>query len=296
MIRHPFRKRYLALLALSTVAISLAAVGKPKVSARSSSPVAPDRAVTAAGAPDDADEEPGLAPGEQVSACPSGMVLVSGEACTAVRQECAEWLDDPSATPYARCKRFSEKVTCVGERVQLRFCIDREEYTASGDALPKGDVSWTDAKKTCEAEGKRLCEEREWTFACEGESMAPYPYGFVRDKTACNIDNEDVVDKNKGVLYDLRRPAADNPRCLSPFGVHNMVGNVDEWVVLDKPHYSKVNHGKKMSSGLKGGWWGPLRNRCRPTTVDHDEVFHELQTGFRCCADTGATQRTASAD
>lgn len=217
--------------------------------------------------------------------CPANMILVEGMWCSNPKQECIEWIEDPLKNPYARCRKYKEPTQCAGPRVPMAFCIDREEYSAKGEDLPQGDTSWTDAKKTCESQGKRLCQESEWTFACEGEQALPYPYGYERNPAVCNFEQTDVVDRNKGKMYDLRQSVSANPQCLSPFGVHNMVGNIDEWVVLDKPHYSEKNANRKMMSGLKGGWWGPLRNRCRPVTVDHDEIFHELQTGFRCCAE-----------
>jgi formylglycine-generating enzyme required for sulfatase activity len=218
--------------------------------------------------------------------CPANMILVEGMYCTNMKQECADWIEDPAKNPYARCARFKEPSECVGQRVPVSFCVDRNEYAKPGDDLPTGDISWTDAKKTCESDGKRLCQEAEWTFACEGEQGVPYPYGYKRDPSACNFDHTDVVEDYK--FKDMRQSVDSNPRCVSPTGVHNLVGNIDEWVILDKPHYSEKNGGRKMMSGLKGGWWGPLRNRCRPVTVDHDEYFHELQTGFRCCADPKA--------
>ena len=56
-----------------------------------------------------------------------------------------------------------------------------------------------------------------------------------------------------------------------------MTGNVDEWVVNES--------GKPFKSGSKGGYWGPVRARCRPMTTGHAENFPFYQTGFRCCAD-----------
>jgi formylglycine-generating enzyme len=64
---------------------------------------------------------------------------------------------------------------------------------------------------------------------------------------------------------------------VSPFGVHDMTGNVDEWVVNESGHPYK--------SGLKGGYWGPVRTRCRPMTTAHYEEFIFYQIGFRCCGD-----------
>lgn len=218
------------------------------------------------------------------SGCPEGMILVEGSYCPNPVQTCVEWKDDPAKFQFARCARYAEPSKCKGERESLRFCIDKLE-AADATGLPAADVSWTQAAAACKANGKRLCQEREWVFACEGEQMLPYPYGYQRDPSVCNFEITEGLATNKGELADRRQPVTANPQCLSPFGVANMVGNIDEWVVLDRPHYSQVNGGRKMMSGLKGGWWGPLRNRCRPVTVDHDELFHELQTGYRCCAE-----------
>ncbi|HEU4412699.1 MAG TPA: SUMF1/EgtB/PvdO family nonheme iron enzyme [Polyangiaceae bacterium] len=247
-----------------------------------------DEAGTAA--PGGRAEPPGAAtppapPEASPAACPPEMVLVEGAYCPSVQHECVEWLEEPSKTAFARCARYREPAICASpERVPMRFCIDRDEYVEPGDELPLGEVSWTDAKARCERAGKRLCAEREWVFACEGEAMRPYPHGFEREAALCNFEQTELVGPD-GKLRDLRVAPASRPGCLSPFGARNMVGNVDEWVVLDRPHMSAKHGGRRMMSGLKGGWWGPLRNRCRPVTVDHDEYFHELQTGFRCCAE-----------
>jgi hypothetical protein len=64
-----------------------------------------------------------------------------------------------------------------------------------------------------------------------------------------------------------------------------MTGNIDEWVYRDRTAGG-------ARSALKGGWWMPGRDRCRPATTAHGETFAGLQTGFRCCAD--ASSPTAS--
>jgi hypothetical protein len=209
-------------------------------------------------------------------ACPAGMVLVDGDYCTAVRESCERW-EDPPGTPLARCAKFAP-TECVGHRVHERFCVDRDEYVRPGENLPLGDASWNDASAICLAEHKRLCKETEWELACEGEQMLPYTTGYERDPLACNYDRSDLVDPNTGKLRDQRRPAEQLERCVSPFGVRNMNGNLDEWVVRNR------SAGDRRSA-LKGGWWMAARERCRPATTAHGETFHELQTGVRCCAD-----------
>jgi formylglycine-generating enzyme len=208
--------------------------------------------------------------------CGEGMVLVEGDYCTDVREECLDW-EDPPSNKLARCGRFGPS-ECVGERVHKRYCIDRDEYVPPGDTLPAGDVSWTQARDLCDKDGKRLCMETEWELACEGEQMLPYPTGYERDPEVCNYDKGDLVDQHTGKLRDQREPEDAGDRCVSPYGVRNMSGNVDEWVYRDRT-------GGEWRSALKGGWWMPARDRCRPATTAHDEHFHELQTGVRCCAD-----------
>jgi hypothetical protein len=75
--------------------------------------------------------------------------------------------------------------TCPA-KIHLRFCIDRYEHPNVEGKMPDRQVSWWKARDACQAEGKRLCYEHEWTLACEGPEMKPYPYGWRRDNHACN--------------------------------------------------------------------------------------------------------------
>jgi sulfatase modifying factor 1 len=220
---------------------------------------------------------------EAPSVCPEDMVLVEGEYCTKVRQRCLHWLDDRKL-PYARCGRYERPAECVARRERLRFCIDRYEQTLPGEALPVNYMSLRLASKLCRKLGRRICLEKEWNFACEGETMRPYPYGWSR-QPVCNQDREDLYDPNarRQVLRDLRESARARPQCVSPFGVVNMVGNVDEPVLSDVARYQAP-----FSNVLKGGWWLPGRNRCRPATVGHDDHYRDVQIGARCCKDAGS--------
>jgi formylglycine-generating enzyme len=207
----------------------------------------------------------------QSAGCPAGMVRVEGEYCPEVEQVCKRFMDPP---PYQtlRCAEYETTPTCKKERVHLSFCMDRDEHTKAGNDLADVDVSFIDAKATCASEGKALCKEDQWQFACEGEEMRPYPYGFARDSSACNIDQTNLGSPGRG-LRDLRAVNSAFERCMSPFGVHNMTGNVDEWV-----------EGQARKSTLHGGWWLPGRNRCRATTYEHGPEYFGKQVGFRCCA------------
>ena len=225
--------------------------------------------------------EPPAPASSSTAPCGEGMVLVSGEYCPEAEQVCLKWLDPP---PYQnlRCAEYAKPAKCKGQKQQRRFCIDREEYVASSSEeseppLPVVGKKWGEAKALCEARGARLCKESEWEFACEGPEASPYPYGWKREAGTCNHDRTDLGGA-EDKLKDHRAPPSAFPKCMSPFGVHDMVGNVDEWV--EREGMSAPNR-----SALRGGWWLPGRNRCRAATLGHDESYSGKQVGFRCCRD-----------
>jgi formylglycine-generating enzyme len=177
----------------------------------------------------------------------------------------------------------------------MHYCMDRFEYPNQKGSYPWILVNFHEAAELCADEGKRLCDEAEWTFACEGEEAMPYPYGYTRDPSVCIVDQmwrpfqEAAMRPRDGVTAraEMDRlwqgvPSGSQPRCKSPFGVFDMTGNVDEWT-------RTVRDGERPSI-LKGGYWGPVRTRCRPSTRSHDENHMFYQQGFRCCANVGGTQ------
>ena len=221
------------------------------------------------------DEQLVAAPPPAPSACPAGMILVEGEYCPNVQQRCLEWMDPPGPYQYFRCKRYAKPAECKGPRVHERFCIDATERTEPGSDLPMNKKSWTLAKGICEADGARLCMTSEWNFACEGEEMRPYPYGWERDATTCNADIATGLG-HIGRLVDHRAPASAHPRCTSAFGVHDMAGNVDEWATVDGAP-------KGTREVMKGSWWMPGRNSCRSFQGGHGASYGGTESGVRCC-------------
>lgn len=203
------------------------------------------------------------------------------ERCTLVRQECLGWADPPGGVPQRTCAEFASPTVCEGPRRRMGYCTDRLEYTPPGFDLPLVHVSMAEAENLCSAQGKRLCDELEWELACEGRDALPFPYGYVRDGSGCNHDVGGELFPG-GKLADRRVTSSSLERCVSPFGVQRLVGNVDEWC---------VRPGASPRSVLRGGWWLTGRNRCRAVTDSHGENYAGPQTGFRCCkAARGSTQ------
>jgi sulfatase modifying factor 1 len=233
---------------------------------------------------------PNAQPIPSSEACPPETVEVEGDYCPVVAQRCLRWLDPESRLRCAEFEQPAAGVACPAKTQHMHFCIDRYEWPNRAGTLPSYMTSFRDAKEACESLGKRLCDDTEWTLACEGPQRQPYPYGngLTRDDRACNIDKPYVWPRPERIFdpstqdaelarLDQREPSGSRPSCVSPYGVHDMVGNVDEWVV------NASQSGRPYVSGLKGGYWGPVRTRCRPMTTAHDESFRYYQIGFRCC-------------
>ena len=65
------------------------------------------------------------------------------------------------------------------------------------------------------------------------------------------------------------------PKCVSPDGVYDMVGNLHEWVMSARPTF-------------RGGYFQDTHingDGCAYHTTAHAAAYHDYSTGFRCCAD-----------
>ncbi|MCA9627247.1 MAG: SUMF1/EgtB/PvdO family nonheme iron enzyme [Myxococcales bacterium] len=245
------------------------------------------------------------APGD-VRGCPPGMLRVKGALLLdanghddtdavqlAQNQSCKKWRTEDHGV-NGLCDGFDRSDWLErSRRLQRRaidVCVDRFEFPNAFGEFPLVVVTFAEAEGYCERLNKRLCDENEWTLACEGEEGVPYPYGYVRDKQKCNIDvlapgpDKDTFRPRttahtaSGVDFAWQgKRSGESSACVSPYGVYDMTGNVDEWT------RSVRRHGYRMI--LKGGHWGPARQRCRPQTRGHGPHYVRYDQGFRCCSD-----------
>lgn len=136
-------------------------------------------------------------------------------------------------------------------------------YSLSNRA-PWSLVDLSSATAACENAGKRLCTPNEWSEGCGGPTGNLYPYNASEyDAFTCN-------GTDSGAGYAAA--AEVFPFCVSPEGVSNMSGNLEEWVADET-----TRGGSYQDSNLLLRCSG--EGETPTTTTTHDTV------GFRCCAD-----------
>jgi len=233
---------------------------------------------------------------QRINACPSDMVEIEGDYCPDVEQKCLYNVDmsgkreNKPADPTWACGEFQAPTLCKSDKkVHMHFCMDKYEWPNKEGQIPQDWMSFFDVKRACESVGKRMCFSHEWTLAAEGPNMHPLPYGdgFHRDNNICNFDRHipggiDVFkakkpdDETAKKLRSLLVPSGSKSECHSDYGVYDMAGNVDEFVINES--------GSPYVSGLKGGHIWHVRNASRPMTTAHGPTFSWYETSGRCCA------------
>jgi len=90
----------------------------------------------------------------------------------------------------------------------------------------------------------------------------------------------ELNDPRLDQLPDSLSPAGNFTRCVTPQGVFDMAGNLNEHVDYIWPSTGHTT--------FKGGLYpddkinGP---GCRYMTTAHDTTYHDYSLGFRCCQD-----------
>lgn len=116
-------------------------------------------------------------------------------------------------------------------------------YPAGEDDLPVVWVSWYDAANFCDWADKRLPTEKEWERAARGTEGREYPWGNEFDAQKAHLP------KNSRTRLKLHK-VGSHPEGATPEGVHDLVGNVWEWVADD---YNGYKGNDKQLTGFGQG-------------------------------------------
>lgn len=208
---------------------------------------------------------------------------------------------------------FAEFDACVAEG----FCTTKPDDEKWGrQAFPVINVTWQDAQQFAQwlkvrtGNPYRLLSEAEWEYAARAGTTTAYPWGPEARRDRANYggiwpDGKDRVDGENGKSEGADRwlhtaPVRSFP--ANPWGLHDMHGNVSEWV---EDCYPKIEEGlwgrpyrdmprdgsafkpatcKQNVYGLRGGSWDSQASEIR-SALRNGNSTSQSYIGFRIARD-----------
>lgn len=159
------------------------------------------------------------------------------------------------------------------------FRIDAHEFTVG--EVPVSGVSLVRARELCKEHGGRLPTEDEWIVAAAGTGDKPRRYPWGNTGAVCSraaFGLKDGPCARGAVGPDT---AGSHPDGATPDGIHDLAGNVAEWVETGT-----------SESVVRGGAWDTmlateLRTWVRRTVAPDTK---DPTIGFRCAYDVATPQ------
>jgi hypothetical protein len=222
-----------------------------------------------------------------------GMVLVAGSPLSPPflmdRYEVtnADFQAFVAAGGYQSPAYWPEQMLVAGELLSfgraMEAFVDRTGSPAprgwSGGVHPPGEadhpvvgVSWYEARAYALWAGKELPTWEQWWYAALGGEAVSYPWG------------DDVMGVYARANFNqvATAPVGAHPLGVSPFGVHDMAGNVREWL-LD----ARSDDGRRIAVG--GSWLDASYMFEAAHAESFDPAFSKETIGFRCVRSVAPT-------
>lgn len=198
------------------------------------------------------------------------------------------------ATPLGKTVKID--LVRGGKRARLSVTITPPILDSGLGKLPAQGMTWHQAKEFCAQVDKRLPTEAEWEKAAKAGTDTLYFWGNQAESDKANFcDINCEFDWRSKQLDDGYRKAGP-VGSFSPngYGLHDMAGNVWEWVAdwyspdyyAEAPRHNPKGPSDGENKVMRGGSWvntpiftrSAYRSKLGPSQRSH-------MVGFRCVAD-----------
>lgn len=217
-------------------------------------------------------------------------------------QDWGEWTDSqPSMIIYMSPYYIDTYEVTVGQykayleenKKPIPFSLKDDDL--AGDNQPIFRVTWLNAVDYCNHYGKRLPTEAEWEKAARGWDNRYYPWGGALPDESGQYRANYAPGAARGIdgfLYTA--DVGSFPNGVSPYGVHDMTGNIAEWTAdwYDAEYYKvkAARDPKGLETGTHkavrgGGYDVDYKNLLLTVRLAAPPDVSNNFIGFRCAKD-----------
>jgi formylglycine-generating enzyme required for sulfatase activity len=188
---------------------------------------------------------------------------------------------------------------------QFQQIMNTNSSRFKGADLPVESTTWIEADIYCTKVGKRLPTEAEWEYAARAGSTTNFYWGDEFDPKKSNYCDQscsaNLRDPNNSDGFAFTAKVGSFPP--NALGLHDMAGNVNEWVAdwMETNYYrmspkqdpkgsfrsERVMHGGTNNKIFRGGAWNTSPFDLRPSNRKAMWPDYRIDSlGFRCAADS----------